>query len=150
MDEYKILLERVDRLVDRRQAATNTYLTVNTAIVGAISLVILNRPDPLLEWQQQIAVLLLLVVGVVACDLWRRLVLQYSTLIGWWFERLRELEDVLPGSSKLLTREYHDLYLEQKGRVRVGLTRYETGLTWAFVALYLTFGIVMAARLLLV
>lgn len=146
MEEYRLLLERVDKLVDRRQAATSTYLTVNTAIVGAICLIILNTPDSLRDWQQQIAVLLLLVVGVVACDLWRRLILQYKTLIGWWFEQLREMEGALPESSKLLTREYEELYLQQQGHVRVGLTRHETGLTWLFVVLYLAFGIVTVAR----
>ena len=81
--------------------------------------------------------------GIVACDLWRRLVLQYSTLLGWWFDQLRELEDGLPGSSKLLKREYNDLYLKQQGRVRIGLTRHETRLTWLFTGVYIVFGIVV-------
>ena len=55
-----------------------------------------------------------------------------TRIYSWWFEQLRGLEDGLPGSSKLLNREYNGLYLKQRGRVRIGLTRYEARLTWLF------------------
>lgn len=33
----------------------------------------------------------------------------YSTLVGWWYTQLRALEEKMPESSKLLTKEYQEL-----------------------------------------
>lgn len=147
MEEYRIFLERIDKIIDRRQNVTGIYLTVNTIILASISLIITdsltiangsiitNSLD--LSWQRNIAVLLLMFAGVVACDLWRRLILQYSTLLGWWFQKLREFETDILESKRLLSQEYEEIYLKKKGRVKIGLTRYETNLTWLFMFIYI-------------
>lgn len=146
-EEYEIFLEWVNKLTERRQTATTIYLSVNTAIVGVIAFLL--RDYPLSGWIQQASVPVLLVSGVIACDLWRRLITQYSALIGWWYEQLRGLEEAMPESNKLLTREYQVLYLEERGKTRIGLTRYETRLTWLFTVLYAAFGLAILTVLIL-
>ncbi len=37
-EEYKLLNERAQKLSERRQTTTQTYLTINTAIFGAVSI----------------------------------------------------------------------------------------------------------------
>jgi hypothetical protein len=118
---------------------TATYLSVNTVIAGVIAFLL--KDARVTGWALQVSVLILLAAGVIACDLWRRLITQHSVLSSWWYERLRELEDTMPESSKLLTREYQALCLEKRSEVRIGLTRYETRLTWLFTALYAAFGL---------
>lgn len=80
--EYTLFLELVHKLGERRQTMTSTYLSVNTAIIGAAAF--LFKDGALPGWQQQAAALSLFAAGIVACDLWRRLLLQYKTLLRWW------------------------------------------------------------------
>ena len=79
--------------------------------------------------------------GIVVCDLWRRLLNQYGNLLGWWYEQLRALEAAQDGTARLYTREYTDLYEKPKDRPRIGLSAYQTGLTWIFTLIYLIFGL---------
>ncbi len=138
-DEYQLYLEQVNKLAERRQNVTSTYLTVNTAIVGAVAFLFKDGYIP--GWSQQVTVLVLFVAGIVVCDLWRRLIKQYSQLLSWWFKQLHLLEDKMVESSKLIKREYEALYKKKKGRPPIGLTRYETGLTWVFTGMYVVFGL---------
>ena len=138
-DEYQLFLEQVNKLAERRQNVTSTYLAVNTAIVGAVAF--LFRDGYIPGWSQQVTVLVLFIAGIVVCDLWRRLIKQYSQLLRWWFKKLHILEDAMEESHKLIKQEYNDLYAEKKGRSHIGLTRYETRLTWVFTVMYVGFGL---------
>ena len=137
--EYTLFLELVSKLAERRQAMTTTYLSVNAAIIGAVAF--LFKDGALSGWQQQAAVLVLFGAGITACDLWRRLLSQYKTLLGWWYKRLHLLEEAMPECSGLIKQEYDNFYATKKGRPRLGLTRYEIRLTWMFAALYSLFAL---------
>lgn len=143
--EYKLFLEYVNKLMERRQMVTTTYLSVNAAIVGALAFLLKDVPMP--HWAYQVSALALLFAGVIACDLWRRLIIQYKTLLSWWYGQLRDLEDRMPENTKLVNREYEALYLVKIDKKRVGLTRYETRLTWIFTALYVGFGLSLLATI---
>jgi hypothetical protein len=69
--------------------------------------------------------------------------------VGWWYARLRELENALPDCSALINREYTELYQQIAGKNPFGLTRYEVGLTWLFTAVNLLFGGVIFGLLIL-
>ena len=137
--EYKLFLELVSKLAERRQAMTTTYLSVNAALIGAVAF--LFKDGGLPGWQQRAAVLVLFGAGIVACDLWRRLLNQYKTLLGWWYKRLHFLEAAMPECSGLIKQEYDNLYAAKKGKPRLGLTRYEVRLTWLFTAVYGAFAL---------
>jgi hypothetical protein len=145
--EYELFLKQVNKLIDRRQAITATYLTVNTAVVGAIAL--FYKDVQMLDWGRQLSALVLLIAGIASCGLWRRLISQYSALLGWWYTRLRELEIAVPGCSALINREYTELYQQKAGKQPFGMTRYEIGLTWLFTTAYLLFGGVILGLLIL-
>jgi hypothetical protein len=133
-EEYRLFLDQIHRLTDRRQTVTTAYLTVNAAIVGALAFLFKEGYMP--GWPQQASALALFAAGLVACDLWRRLILQYSTLLDWWYEQLRALEERVSECSGLIGKEYAELYGGGQGGSRVGLTRYQIGLTWLFTAIY--------------
>ncbi len=145
-DEYELLLNQVNAIVTRRQTVTSTYLSVNAALTGAIAF--LFKDGQLPNIVSQISVLTLLFSGVLVCSLWRRLIMQHSTLINWWYEQLRVLEAANPNSKKLLTKEYEELYMKKDRKPVVGLTRYETQLTWLFTMIYLFFGLAIIIALL--
>lgn len=138
-EEYHLFLDYVVKTIERRGTITTTYLSVNAAIIGAIAFVVKD-----ILWDElwkYTAVLGLTVAGLIACNLWIRLNRQYSILLRWWYEKLRSLEEVIPGSHQLLTAEYHDLYAP--GSRNISLMRYERGLAWLFTALYLITGAVL-------
>ncbi len=133
-EEYKLFLNHVIGLTERRQSVSTTHLSVNAAITAAIAF--LFKGGQLTGWPEQLAALVLLTSGIVASGLWRRLIREYSTLIGWWYEKLRTLEDGMPGSSKLVAKEYEDWYAKERGKRAIGLSDYEAGLAWVFTIIY--------------
>ena len=139
--EYTTFLDLVNHLSERRQTVTATYLSVNAALIGALAFLLQDGALP--DWQQRTAVLVLFGAGIVACDLWRRIIKQYNVLLGWWYEQLHSLEEALPDSSRLIKREYEQLYARKAGRRPLGLSRYERRLTWVFTAAYVLFALVI-------
>ena len=95
------------------------------------------------------SVLAFLFSGIVAYGLWRRLITHYSNLMGWWYEQLRSLEATLPNSRKLVTKEYQDLFVNKQGKGSIGITRYETQLSWLFTVIYSVFGLAILVALIL-
>jgi len=146
-EEYKLFLNQVNKLTDRRQNVTTVYLTVNSAIVGALAFLFKDVQMP--SWAYPASAAILLVSGVAACSLWRRLISQYSVLLGWWYEQLRDIETAMPNSRALLTEEYEALYGGGQSQPRVGLTRYEIRLTWLFTVLYASFGLALLVTVIL-
>jgi len=146
-NEYRLALDQVDKLTQRRQSITTTYLSVNTAVTGAIAFLIKDGSLPSVT--SQVSVLALLLSGIVACSLWRRLIMHYSTLTGWWYEQIRSVENRLAESSKLITKEYQDLYFKTKGKKNTRITPYETMLTWLFTAIYVIFGLAILVTIIL-
>jgi hypothetical protein len=145
-EEYQLFLDHVEKLIDRRQTVTTTYLTVNAAVIAAIAFVL--KDAPMLEWGRQVSGLVLLVVGIISCALWRRLIAQYSILLGWWYAQLRDLEGNIAASSKLLTKEYDDLYAHTADKGKVSLTRYEIRLAYVFITVYAVLGVLLTHSLL--
>ena len=146
-DEYELFLGYVYKLAERRQTTTATYLSVNAALTGALAF--LFKDGHLSGLTSLISALIFLFSGVVACGLWRRLITHYSSLLDWWYAQLRTLEDIMPSSSKLITKEYHELFVNKKGKGPIGITRYETSLTWLFTILYLAFGLTVLVTVIL-
>lgn len=141
--EYQLALEQVDKLVVRRQTASSTFLTVNTAIIGAIAF--LARDYGLQGTGAQLAALVLFVAAIGSTHLWRGLIRQHNISLTWWYAQLRKLEEELP-CTKLISREYSDLYDPKTSRAKkqIGmLTPYEVYLTWFFTGVYAVFTIVV-------
>lgn len=141
---YQLAIDHIEKLLDRRQATTTFYLSVNTAISAAIGLIINN--NQLAGWWLVGALLLLIATGIMACIIWRSLLYQYRIMLGWWYQQLRNMEATMPESARLFTREYQELIVQgkdkkEKSEPRVGLTSRELALNWVFMGLYITLGI---------
>jgi len=136
LEELSFAFDYAQKLLDRRQTNTSFYLTVNTGILALIGLILKDShlPEPWLL----ASILVLIVAGLVACWIWRSLIRQYEILIGWWYSRLREMEEKLPDSSRLITLEYQELY---QGEKKIGMTPRELILNSVFIALYAIFAL---------
>ncbi len=146
-DEYKLLSERIQQMSERRQAATQTYLTVNTAIFGIMAFLV--KDIGLCGWGLVLINLPLFVVGGIACWVWYRIIGDFRVLIGWHYEQLRKMEEVFPEDSRVYLHEWKEFYEPRNGRKRFGFSRLEGLLPRLFIGLYLAYGIglVMATAL---
>jgi len=79
--EYFSFLSQTNTLIERRQKATATYLSVNAAIIGMITFVL--KDVQMIGWGKHLSALMLLLTGIFVCDLWRRVIRQYSELIRY-------------------------------------------------------------------
>lgn len=133
--------------MSRRQSVTSIYLSVNAAIIGALAYM-LKGSHPL-TLGQQVAMVLLMIAGIVACSLWRRLVLRYSALLDWWYAELRSLEQREPELGDLVNREFAAFYQRRKtsadtrSRPELHLTVYESRLSWLFTVTYAVFTVIL-------
>ena len=135
--EYTVIIEHLEKTIDRRQNITTIYLSVNAALLGVISFVLQEG----VIWSQ-ISTLALLLAGLIASHIWRRLLNDYNILLGWWYGILREAESELPNIKKIFTREYLEIYSDGVARkTKIGLTLHEIKLTWLFTSFYFGLGI---------
>ncbi len=145
-DQYMMVWEHVNRLMGRRQAMTGVHLTVNAAIIGATAYILKGKVT-FVGWQL-LAILLLLLAGMAASYMWTRLVTHYSTLLGWWYDMLRELEASYERElPNFITREYKRFYTRPVKGPRLWFTRHELRLARLFIIAYAAFSVIVLVGL---
>lgn len=138
-DEYKFFTERVQHRSERRQQASQIYLTVNTAIFGIIALLI--KDSGLHGWNLVIAILPLFSVGILVCLIWSKIIFEFKRIIGWQYEKLREMEKNIKGSSKMHTKEWEEIYTTTKSKGAFSFSDLEARMPSIFVSLYIVYAI---------
>ncbi|MFT3891308.1 MAG: hypothetical protein QM730_06710 [Anaerolineales bacterium] len=123
-DEYKFFTERVQHRSDRRQQASQIYLTVNTAIFGLIALLI--KDFGLSGWGSLIGIIPLFFVGVIVCFTWARIISEFEKLIGWQYEQLREMEKNIKSSYKMHMKEWEEFYKPVNLKERLSFSKLES------------------------
>ena len=107
-EEYKLLNERAQKLSERRQTTTQTYLTINTAIFGAVAFIL--KDSGLHGWALVLTAVPLFSVGILACSIWLGIAQKLEKFLDWQYDRLREMEQEMPGNSMILTKENTEFY----------------------------------------
>ena len=138
-DEYKFFTERIQHRSERRQQASQIYLTVNTAILGIIALLI--KDSGLHGWSLVIAVSPLFFVGLLVCVTWSRIIYEFGKIIGWQYEQLREMEKQIKGSSKMHTKEWEQFYQPVKSKKGFSFSNLESRLPSIFIGLYALYAV---------
>lgn len=138
-DEYKFFAESTQYLSERRQAATKTYLSVNTAIFAVFALLV---KDGGLRGANLIVVSLpLFLVGLLACWIWYKIIVQYKGLIGWRYDQLMAMEKGMKECHGMYTKEWEEHFKPIKGKEKFGFSRLEAWLPILFAGLYIIYGI---------
>lgn len=138
-DEYEFFAESTQYLSERRQAATKTYLSVNTAIFAVFALLV---KDGGLRGANLILVSLpLFLVGLLVCWTWYKIIVQYKGLIGWRYKQLIEMEGKIKDSQCMYTKEWEEHFKPRKGKEKFGFSRLEAWLPILFAGLYIIYGI---------
>lgn len=122
---YKTYVEMADRISQRRQAANSFFLSVNTAIIGAISYLVARPADYL--W-------LLSLSGIVLCATWTFTIGSYRRLNSAKFEVIQAIEKRLALAP--YTAEWAALSTRERGRRHLTLTAVEWGVPVVFAGVH--------------
>ncbi len=150
-EEYKLFVEDTARFSERRQTITNTYISVNGVILGAITLLV--KDAGLTNWWLVFAMLPLIAAGVMVSIYWHQLVIKYKQLVGLRLDVLREMEEKMPGSIQMYHREDRLYPRDTQGRLIPGqglnFSDREASLPILFIILYIVMivGLILATAL---
>ncbi|MFO1129555.1 MAG: hypothetical protein U1E66_14110 [Rhodospirillales bacterium] len=119
-DEYKFFVGNTQHLDDRRQGATQMFLSVNTAIFALVGFLI---QDAGVQGQSlTVLVAPLFVLGVLACVLWVSMINRFKRLIGWRFEQLMAMERAIPECHQMYVKEWEAMFRGDAARKILGLS----------------------------
>src|SRR5688572_4620891 len=90
-EEYKTFIDNTQRLSERRQAATQTFLTINAGIFTVLAFLV--KDAGFRAWELVLVTIPLFVVGAVTCMIWLIIIDRFTRLIGWRYEQLRAMEE---------------------------------------------------------
>lgn len=136
-DELKFLHDRTQKYSERRQTLSQIYLTINTAVFGALAFLI---KDSGLNGLTLILVSLPLYgVGLFACITWHRIIWNLESVIGWHYQQLREIEKKIPNSHRIFNKEWEKFFIE-KDKKKFSFSNLEAQLPKLLIALYSIYG----------
>ncbi len=138
-DEYSLFSTLVQNKSERRQAASQTYLTVNTVIFGVLAFLV--KDAGFRGWGLVVVNLPLFLVGALACLVWHKIIADFRQIIGWHYEQLRLMEQALSESHQVYLKEWERFFKPQEGKERFGFSRLESWLPRFFVGLYVLYGV---------
>ncbi len=140
-EEYKLFVESTQFLTERRQAAAQTYLTLNTAIITVLAFLV--KDVGFRGWWLVAASVPIFAIGIIVCGIWERTVLQYKQLINWRFEQLKQIEakPEMHGSHQFYLKEAQHFYTATPRKERFGFSRLERYLPRLFMAAYGLYGV---------
>jgi hypothetical protein len=113
MEQYKICVEMADRVSVRRSTASNFYISLLSALLALLSLVIDKR---LFSGSQDILLLSTLALGLALCFVWHVNIQSYKELNSLKFQVINEMEQYLPFRS--FSREWEILKERKESRKR--------------------------------
>ena len=137
-DELKFIYERTEKLSERRQITSQIYLTINTVIFGTLAFLI--KDSGFHGWNLIWVSLPFFFVGLLACNIWYRIILHLESIIGWHYEQLRELEQSISESHMVFNKEYEQFF-KTKGTKRFSFSNLEAQLPRLLIGLYIVYGI---------
>jgi hypothetical protein len=135
-EEYKLFVESTQFLTERRQAAAQTYLALNTAIFAVLAFLV--KDAGLRGWWLVLVSVPMFVVGIIICGIWERMIVQYKHLISWRYEQLKliEAKPEMTGCHQFYLKEANDFFKPNVSREYFGFSRLERYLPRLFLAAY--------------
>ncbi len=111
-DEYKLIVENTQKMSERRQSATRTYLSVNTAIFVVLGFLV--KDGGLNGWYLPIAASPLFISGFIASFTWLGIIKRFQKFIKWRYKQILALESCITDCYQLFTKESKDLFEDKK------------------------------------
>jgi len=140
LEQYKLYVQMADKISERRQSTNRFFLTVNTAVLAFLGVVV----TPVVGSNQGGAgsvplpwVLVVSAAGLLMCFTWYRLVRSYRDLNMGKFKVVHALESRLPSSP--YDAEWEAVGRGKDRKLYLPFTHVETYIPLIFAALYIAF-----------
>lgn len=127
IEQYKVMLSTSESLIERRQRLTTTYLSIFSALLPVISIML-----SLTQFYLYLGVSLISIICIILCLSWRSTIISYGKSNRAKFAILEELESKLPAS--MFSSEW--LALKKITTKYKSFTDRETIIPLLFVAVY--------------
>jgi len=137
-EQYKLYVEMMDKVSERRIAANTLFLSTNTGLVTLYVAAIALLADLNIINSTTILNLLTIVVGlcgVVLCGFWYALINSYRDLNSGKFAVIHELEQKLP--ARLYAAEWIGMGKVEKRSGYIPFTHIEVWIPVVFIVIYL-------------
>ena len=150
-EEYKMFIEDTARFTERRQNASNLYVTINSLILTAIVFVVKDLGADSLS--RLLLLLPVITAGIFVSLWWRQLIIKYKELVGFRINMLRKMEE--KEDLKETEKMYHaedELYpRDAQGNMikgaKLNFSDLEARLPTLFIILYIFSGLVVIGNL---
>ena len=140
IEQYKIYLESIEKISDRRQSANKFFLTINTVLISIIGLSFQN------DFLKDILFFKLFITfsGILFCIIFWFLIRAYKQLNTGKFEVLHKIESKLP----LVIYEYEWEVLEEgkNKKVYYPFSHIELLIPWLFGVIYFVLLIIFICK----
>lgn len=131
LDQYILYVEMADNVSQRRHQANAFFLTVNLALVTALSRFVVGDGSTVTS---HIGVVIAAVAGIAFSYYWRRLIRSYRQLNSGKFQVIHQLESRLP--ARLYNAEWTALGRGDDPDRYIPMTRVEENVPLVFALLY--------------
>lgn len=131
LDIYKMYVDTVEKISDRRQANNSFFLTLNTAIIAVISYLQLGEKegiDTKVYW-------LVSLLGIIICYGWYRLIRSYKDLNTGKFKIIHLIEKKLPLAP--YDAEWDALGRGEDSNLFLQFTKIELIIPWIFMGIHI-------------
>ncbi len=129
-EQYKLYIDSVEKISDRRQNANNYFISINTALISLIGLSMQYRILEEFSWVKAMVA----VVGILICVIFWFLIRSYKQLNTGKFKVLHGIENQLPLA--LYKHEWHILGEGKKNNIYYPFSHIELLIPWAFGTIY--------------
>jgi hypothetical protein len=130
-EQYKMYVESIEKISDRRQNANNYFITINTALITLIGLSMQYKILTDYGWLKAVVAM----VGLLICVIFWFLIRSYKQLNTGKFKVVHEIEEFLPLA--LFKHEWELLGKGKKNEVYYPFSHVELLIPWAFGIIYL-------------
>jgi hypothetical protein len=125
---YLYYAEQTEKLIERRNATSRYFLTINTGFVAILGLALQHNPTAA-AWLVALAV-----AGIVVCGVWWMLIRSYSILAGAKFEVINEMEQRLPAAP--YADEWKRIKESPARKGYTSISNLEALVPWVFAVIY--------------
>ncbi|MCJ7457795.1 MAG: hypothetical protein MUP17_02255 [candidate division Zixibacteria bacterium] len=133
--QYKIYVESMDRISDRRQNANNYFITINTILISFMGVLFQIKIFESIMWLKSLVTF----VGVIICIIFWFLLRSYKQLNKGKFRVIHEIEKKLPIA--LYDYEWKILEEGKNKRVYYPFSHIEMIIPWVFGIVYIVLGV---------
>jgi len=141
MKQYELCLQMADRISARRSAANTFFLSINTAVVGAIGMFFVELQKGIPDE----AVVVVYLVAIVFCIAWSTILQSYRNINTAKFKVIGLIEERLP-SSPFYSAEWQALGSGKDWSRYIPLSVVERTLPAVFVVAYICLGIITLTK----